>query len=90
MGVGIGREDGEGKSYLCFSGGGKKKIGNNVIEIGVVKDMHQLTKFYSMADIFIICSQREVFPTTCIEAQCCGTSIAGFDAGGAKETFVII
>ena len=52
--------------------------------------MHQLTKFYSMADIFIICSQREVFPTTCIEAQCCGTSIAGFDAGGAKETFVII
>ena len=75
---------------FVLEGGGKKKIGNNVIEIGVVKDMHQLTKFYSMADIFIICSQREVFPTTCIEAQCCGTSIAGFDAGGAKETFIII
>lgn len=52
--------------------------------------MHLLAKFYSMADIFVICSLKEVFPTTCIEAQCCESFIAGFDVGGVNETFVMI
>lgn len=47
-----------------------------------------LAKYYSMADVFVICSKKENFPTTCIEAQCCGTPVVGFDTGGTKETSV--
>ena len=39
-----------------------------------------------MADVFVICSKRENFPTTCLEALACGTPVVGFDAGGTKET----
>ena len=47
-----------------------------------------LAQLYSLADVFVICSERENFPTTCIEAQCCGASICGFDTGGTKETIL--
>ena len=39
-----------------------------------------------MADVFVICSAMENFPTTCLEAVCCGTPVAGFAAGGTAET----
>jgi len=38
--------------------------------------------------VFVICSERENFPTTCLEAQCCGTPVCGFDVGGVRETLV--
>ena len=49
----------------------------------------ELAEFYSLADAFVICSDKENFPTTCIEAQCCGTPICGFDVGGTKETSLL-
>ena len=61
----------------------------NVIVLPQTKDQIFLAKCYSMADTFIICSKRENFPTTCVEAQCCGTPVVGFDTGGTKETSVI-
>lgn len=60
----------------------------NAIVLGRIYDKELLSKYYSLADAFVICSERENFPTTCIEAQCCGTPICGFDAGGTKETDV--
>lgn len=54
----------------------------------VVKDQEMLAKYYSLGDVFVICSKKENFPTTCLEAQCCGTPVAGFDTGGTKETSV--
>lgn len=59
---------------------------DNVMIIPRISDQNLLAKYYSMADVFVICSKRENFPTTCIEAQCCGTPVVGFDTGGAKET----
>lgn len=53
-----------------------------------IQDQSLLAKYYSLADAFVICSKRENFPTTCIEAQCCGTPVVGFDTGGTKETSV--
>lgn len=61
---------------------------NNVITLPKITDQNLLAKFYSMADSFVICSKRENFPTTCLEAQCCGTPVCGFDTGGTKETSV--
>lgn len=59
---------------------------DNVVALGRTENQHELAEYYSMADVFVICSLRENFPTTCIEALACGTPICGFDEGGTKET----
>jgi putative colanic acid biosynthesis glycosyltransferase len=59
---------------------------DNVIAMGRNENQQELAEYYSMSDIFVICSKRENFPTTCIEALSCGTPVIGFDGGGTKET----
>ena len=61
---------------------------SNTIILGRTNNQEELAAFYSLADVFLICSEKENFPTTCLEAQCCGTAICGFDVGGTKETSV--
>ena len=63
-----------------------KKYGDNVLMIKRTKDQDELAKWYSMSNLFLICSNKENFPTTCLEALACGTPIVGIDAGGTKET----
>lgn len=58
----------------------------NVIAMGRTENQQELAEYYSMADVFVICSAMENFPTTCLEAVCCGTPVAGFAAGGTAET----
>ena len=65
-----------------------KEESGNVTKFGPVYDKIRLAKLYSLADVFLICSLRENFPTTCVEAQCCGTPVIGFDTGGTKETSI--
>lgn len=62
---------------------------DNYLILPKISDQSLLATYYSLADVFEICSKRENFPTTCVEAQCCGTPIVGFDEGGTKETSVI-
>ena len=59
----------------------------NVIPIARTSNQVELAEYYSMADLFVICSMMENFPTTCLEAAACGTPICGFDVGGVKETY---
>lgn len=59
---------------------------DNIIVLPRIYDKELLAQYYSLADVFIICSERENFPTTCLEAQCCGTQVIGFDTGGTSET----
>lgn len=61
---------------------------DNVIILHRIYDKELLAQYYSLADAFVICSERENFPTTCLEAQCCGTPVCGFDVGGVKETIL--
>ena len=61
---------------------------SNTIILPRTADQNELAELYSLADVFVICSSRENLPTTCLEAQCCGTPVCGFEAGGAKETAV--
>ena len=63
-----------------------EKFDDNVIALGRIENQQELAEYYSMADVFVICSTRENFPTTCIEAISCGTPVCGFDEGGTKET----
>lgn len=64
-------------------------MNDNVRRVPLIKDQNLLAQYYSMADVFVICSKRENFPTTCVEAQCCGTPVVGFDTGGTKETSLL-
>lgn len=59
---------------------------SNVIALGKIEDQTELAAYYSLADAFLICSEKENFPTTCLEALSCGTPVIGFDTGGTKET----
>lgn len=58
----------------------------NVIALQKKDNQHQLAEYYSLADLFVICSKRENLPTTCLESLACGTPVIGFDEGGTKET----
>ncbi|MBO4458980.1 MAG: glycosyltransferase [Butyrivibrio sp.] len=62
------------------------KYSDNVLMIKRTKNQDELAKWYSLANLFLICSNKENFPTTCLEALACGTPIVGIDAGGTKET----
>ena len=58
----------------------------NVTAVGRTENQQELALYYSMADLFIITSELENFPTVCIEALCCGTPVVGFVGGGTSET----
>lgn len=60
----------------------------NVFSKNPIKDKELISEYYSLADSFLICSKKENYPTTCLEAQACGTPVFGFDAGGVSETLV--
>lgn len=63
-----------------------KKFPENIIALGRTENQIELAEYYSMADLFVICSLKENYPTTSLEAQACGTEVVGFDVGGTKET----
>ena len=65
-----------------------KPIPNNVKIYPLILEKNQLVTFYQKSNIFLICSSFENFPTTCIEAQCCGLPVCGFDVGGVSETIL--
>lgn len=59
----------------------------NVVVEGRTKDQELLALYYSIADVFVLCSSRETFSLTCAEAMCCGTPVVGFKCGAAEATF---
>lgn len=56
----------------------------NIIPYGWVSDQEYLAKLYSDADLTLITSKRETFGMSCAESLCCGTPVAGFQAGGPE------
>jgi len=62
-----------------------QRYADNIIAINRIANQAELAEYYSLADAFVICSERESFPTTCLEALACGAPIVGFDCGGTKE-----
>lgn len=50
-----------------------------------IYDQKKLAEIYQDADVFLIFSKRENYPTTVIESLSCGTPVVGFKNGGAEE-----
>lgn len=61
-------------------------ISENITSIPFTNNQKELAGLYRMADVMVITSNAENYPTVCIEANCCGTPVVGFDVGGVKET----
>ena len=59
---------------------------DNLIVIPYTESQKELAELYSAADVFIMGSQMDNFPTVCLEAISCGTPVVGFDVGGVAET----
>ena len=62
----------------------KEKLPDNMKLLGVVRDRNELAEYYSYADLTLVTSKRETFSMVCAESLCCGTPVAGFEAGGPE------
>jgi len=60
---------------------------DNVQYVGCITDKNRLATFYSLADVFLLCSERETYSMTCAEALCCGTPVVGFKSGAPEMIF---
>ena len=57
----------------------------NVIRLGEIQDQNELARYYSLADVTVLTSKRETFSMVTVESLCCGTPVAGFQAGGPEQ-----
>ena len=78
----------ENVSFVLVGGGEKpENVPSNVIFAGTVYDKNLLAQYYSLADVFLLCSEKETYSMTCAEALCCGTRVIGFKAGAPETVF---
>lgn len=77
---------GENAKFILIGDRTDEPTPDNVIILDRTENQQELAAYYSMADVFVICSSMENLPTTCLEAVCCGTPVAGYDVGGTAET----
>lgn len=74
--------------FVIIGGDKNEQPLDNLTIVQETRNQQELARWYSRANLFLMLSIKENFPTTCLEAQMCGTPILGFDAGGIKETSV--
>ena len=67
--------------HVGFDGTEEEKP-KNVMTIPFVREQKELASYFSLADLFVITSVSEGFPTVCLDALSCGTPICGFDTSG--------
>ncbi len=74
----IGRGDQESYTKLCDALG----ISNQVFFLGSQRDV---TKWYQMADIFVLPTAYDPFSNSCLEALACGCPVITTSSNGASE-----
>jgi glycosyltransferase involved in cell wall biosynthesis len=72
------------KFYIVGSGK-KKYFKENIRYIDKTNNVNDLVGLYQSADLFLILSEFENYPTVCLEASAIGLPIIGFNVGGVEE-----
>lgn len=72
--------------FLLVGADGKLANFPNVTVFPATQSREQMADLYCSADVLLMTSSADNFPTVCLEASACGTPVAGFDCGGVKET----
>jgi 1,2-diacylglycerol 3-alpha-glucosyltransferase len=78
--VGNGDYEAELRSYIE-----SKQLNEQVIFTGSINEPIELSKFYSLADVFLITSLSESVPLTLLESLACGTPVVSTNVGIAKD-----
>lgn len=74
------------QDFQCVVVGAKAHTVESIVTIPFVADQQELALLYNIADVMVMASKCDNYPTVCLEANCCGTPVVGFDVGGVKET----
>jgi glycosyltransferase involved in cell wall biosynthesis len=61
------------------------QLPKNIISIHRTNDQQEMAAVYTAADLFVMPSREETYPTVVMEAIACGTPAVLYDAGGGKE-----
>ena len=69
----IGRTNGQFNQY------------ENIISVGLIKNMDEMAKYYSCADVFLNPSKMETFGKTTAEAMACGTPVVAYKSTAFRE-----
>lgn len=62
-----------------------KGLPDNIVSIHRTQNQKELAEYYSLADVFVMPTREENFPTVNIESIACGTPVITFDTGGSAE-----
>lgn len=62
-----------------------KILPRNIISIHKTQNQKELAEIYSAADLFLIPTREDNFPTVNIESIACGTPVMTFNTGGSPE-----
>lgn len=63
----------------------KLNLPPNMIMLGEISNQEKLAKYYSMADVTVLTSEKETFSMIVAESLCCGTPVVGFKAGAPEQ-----
>jgi glycosyltransferase involved in cell wall biosynthesis len=66
----------------------KFEIPCNYRIISNINDAEKMAELYQQMNVLAVTSTLETFPTTLMEASCCGASLIGFNVGGIREIIV--
>lgn len=62
-----------------------KNLPQSIISIHRTQNQKELAEIYSAADVFVMPTREENYPTVNMEAIACGTPVVTFDTGGSSE-----
>lgn len=65
--------------------GTDRQLTDNVLSIHRTHNQQELAEIYSAADVFVIPTREENYPTVNMEALACGTPVLTFRTGGSPE-----
>lgn len=57
----------------------------DILSIHRTQNQHQLAELYTLADVFLIPTREDNYPTVNLESLACGTPVVTFRTGGSPE-----